>query len=309
MRRYGWFGAYEYGKYLAGYNGNMDVSFCIVNLNAKKHLNGCIASIPRSLNKLSYEIIIIDNNSMDGSVEYIQDKYPSVHWIINSRNEGYTKAINQALRVSRGSYKVVLNPDSILMPDSISKLLTFISSDENIGIAGPKVIDSTGSFQKSCRRGIARPSAVFSYFLGFSRLYPSNEKYTGYHLNHLSPNETNEVGGVSGSCMVIRKDVIDTIGYFDERYFAYQEDSDYCLTASKNGWKVYYHPDAIVKHVGGQGGSNSFPTRAIFEWHRSYVRYYYKNFANDYSSIFNIFYFCVMICKLIVAETTYMIKQ
>ena len=74
MRRYGWFGAYEYGKYLAGYNGNMDVSFCIVNLNAKKHLNGCIASIPSSLNKLSYEIIIIDNNSMDGSVEYIQDK-------------------------------------------------------------------------------------------------------------------------------------------------------------------------------------------------------------------------------------------
>ena len=309
MKRYGWFGACEYGKYLAGYNENMDVSFCIVNLNSKKHLNDCIASISGSLNKFSYEIIISDNNSIDGSVEYIQKKYPHVHFIINPRNEGYTKAINQALRVSLGNYKVILNPDSVLMPDSIIKLLTFMSSDKNIGIAGPKVIDITGSFQKSCRRGIARPAAVFSYFFGLSKLYPSNEKFTGYHLNHLDLNEINEVGGVSGSCMVIRKDVIDHIGYFDEQYFAYQEDSDYCLTAKRNGWKVYYYPGAIVRHIGGQGGSNSVPTRAIFEWHRSYVRYYYKNFAKDYSSIFNIIYLTIMICKLIIAQITYMIKQ
>ena len=287
----------------------MHISFCIVNLNAKKYLVKCLRSIKKSTLSKSYEIIVVDNNSYDGSVDYLRLNYPNIRTIVFSRNEGYTKAMNIALQNSSGKYKVILNPDTELMFCSIDILLKQMQVDDSIGIVGPKVINTDGSFQKSCRRGIARPIAVFSYFLGFSRLYPSNEKYTGYHLNHLSPNETNEVGGVSGSCMVIRKDVIDTIGYFDERYFAYQEDSDFCLTASKNGWKVYYHPDAIVKHIGGQGGSNSVPTRAIFEWHRSYVRYYYKNFAKDYSSIFNIFYLFVMICKLIVAETTYMIKH
>ena len=309
MKRSGWYGVSEYGKHLAGYNANMDVSFCIVNLNAKSHLNNCLISIPRSIDGFSYEIIITDNNSKDGSVEYIRKQYSSARVITNSRNEGYTKAINQALRCSKGEYKVILNPDSILTPNSISLILQFLSSDEEIGIVGPKVVDSSGSFQRSCRRGIARPAAVFSYFLGLSKLFPTNKKYTGYHLNHLNPDHINQVGGVSGSCMIIRNNVINDIGYFDEQYFAYQEDSDYCLTAKNSGWKIYYYPDSIVKHIGGQGGSHSVRTRAIFEWHRSYVRYYNKHFAHDYSNIFNIFYLMIMVGKLIFAQSKHMMKQ
>lgn len=309
MKRSGWSGASEYGRYLAGYNANMDVSFCVVNLNAKNHLNDCLISIPGSLDTTSYEIIITDNNSNDGSVEYIREHYPNVSVITNSRNEGYTKAINQALKCSKGDYKVILNPDSILMPNSISQILQFLRSDDSIGIVGPKVIDDSGVFQRSCRRGIARPAAVFSYFLGLSKLFPSDKKYTGYHLNHLNTDDINEVSGVSGSCMVIRKNVIDDIGYFDEQYFAYQEDSDYCLTAKNNGWKIYYYPESIVKHIGGQGGSHSVRSRAIFEWHRSYVRYFYKHFANDYPNIFNIFYLIIMIAKLIFTQITYLIKK
>ena len=107
MKRSGWSGASEYGRYLAGYNANMDVSFCVVNLNAKNHLNDCLISIPGSLDTTSYEIIITDNNSNDGSVEYIREHYPNVSVITNSRNEGYTRAINQALKYSKGDYKVI----------------------------------------------------------------------------------------------------------------------------------------------------------------------------------------------------------
>ena len=287
----------------------MDVSVCIVNLNAKQHLASCLNLLPESLGSCSYEVIIVDNNSQDGSQEFIQQEYPGFHLLINHRNEGYTQAINSAIRVSRGDYLAVLNPDSEPGPNSIFTLIEFLKMNENIGIVGPKVIARDGSFQRSCRRGVARPAAVFSYFLGLAKQYPNDQRFTGYHLNHLDENEINEVSGVSGSCMVIRRKTLKDIGYFDEQFFAYQEDSDYCLRAKERGWKVYYNPHSIVKHRGGMGGANSVPMKAIFEWHRSYYRYYFKHFADDYSMIFNIFYSIAMAGKLIFAEGKYLIKQ
>ena len=182
-------------------------------------------------------------------------------------------------------------------------------SNSKAGICGPKVLNVDGSFQKSCRRGIARPGAVFSYFLGLSRLYPNDVRYTGYHLDHIDENLITEVGGVSGSCMLIRREVVDQIGYFDERYFAYQEDSDYCLRASQKGWNIIYYPDAVVYHIGGAGGSNSYPMRAIYEWHRSYYLYYHKHFAVDYSILFNFLYDMIMFVKLIIAEMKHLLNR
>ena len=287
----------------------MEVSVCIVNLNAKQHLEYCLNLLPESLGSCSYEVIIVDNHSQDGSREFIQQEYPGFNLLINYRNEGYTRAINAAIRVSRGDYLAVLNPDSEPGPNSISTLIEFLKLNENIGIVGPKVISSDGSFQRSCRRGVARPIAVFSYFLGLAKRYPNDQRFTGYHLNHLDENEINEVSGVSGSCMVIRRETLKDIGYFDEQFFAYQEDSDYCLRAKERGWKVFYNPHSIVKHMGGMGGANSVPMKAIFEWHRSYYKYYFKHFADDYSMIFNIFYSIAMVGKLIFAEGKYLIKQ
>ena len=285
------------------------ISFCIVNLNAKSHLKSCLKSISKFTKCGSFEIIVVDNNSNDGSIEFLKYEYPEVKLIINLRNDGYTKAINKALRLSKGKYKVVLNPDTELMPNAIDIMINHMKSSENIGIVGPKVLNVDGSFQKSCRRGVATPRAVFSYFLGLSEKYPNNKKFTEYHLNHLDENIIHEVSGVSGSCMIINNDLINKIGYFDERYFAYQEDSDYCLTAFNDGWKIYYNPDAIVVHHGGRGGAHYLPFKANFEWHRSYFRYYNKNFAKNYSIFFNLFYYSMMLGKLIFAQTRLFIKS
>ena len=133
--------------------------------------------------------------------------------------------------------------------------------------------------------------------------------FTGYQLNHLDENEQNEVSGVSGSCMVIKRRVINEIGYFDERYFAYQEDSDYCLMAISKGWKILYFPDVQVIHKGGAGGSNTVPMRAIFEWHKSYYLFYKKHFQKDYLFIFNIFYKIIMLLKLIFSQIKFLIKS
>ena len=260
----------------------MTVSFSIVNLNSGSHLYNCIKVLPESISDIAYEIIVVDNGSRDQSIQMLREHYPHVRIIKNLRNEGYTKAINMSLRESIVDMIVLLNPDTIPQAGAVSKMIEYMVSNSKVGICGPKVLNMDGSFQKSCRRGIARPGAVFSYFLGLSRLYPNDVRYTGYHLDHIDENLITEVGGVSGSCMLIRREVVDQIGYFDERFFAYQEDSDYCLRASQKGWNIIYYPDAVVYHIGGAGGSNSYPMRAIYEWHRSYYLYYHKHFAVDY---------------------------
>ncbi|SVB31816.1 uncharacterized protein METZ01_LOCUS184670 [marine metagenome] len=280
----------------------MTVSFSIVNLNSESHLYNCIKVLPESISDIAYEIIVVDNGSRDQSIQMLREHYPLVRIIKNLRNEGYTKAINMSLRESIGDMIVLLNPDTIPQSGASSKMIEYMVSNSKVGICGPKVLNMDGSFQKSCRRGIARPWAVFSYFFGLSRIYPDNVRFTGYHLDHLDENMIAEVGGVSGSCMVIRREVINQIGYFDERYFAYQEDSDYCLRASEKGWSIIYNPHSVIYHIGGAGGSNSYPMRSIFEWHRSYYFYYQKHFAEDYPTLFNYFYSLLMFIKLIIAE-------
>lgn len=287
----------------------INISFCIVNLNARDVLFNCLKSIPESINDLTYEVIIVDNNSSDNSQLMVKTLFKDYQIIQNKKNEGYTKAINKGLVQAKGDYLVVLNPDTILQKESIAKLVNTLKKNKNIGIIGPKVINEDGTFQKSCRRGLAKPQAVLSYFFGLSKLFPDNKIFTGYQLNHLDENKENEVYGVSGSCMVIKKIVINDIGYFDERYFAYQEDSDYCLMAINKGWKVLYFPSVQIIHKGGVGGSNSVPMKAIFEWHKSYYLYYKKHFQRDYSIFFNIFYKIIMLVKLIFSQILFLIKS
>ena len=287
----------------------MDISVCIVNFNSKKQLEKCLNTIKPAIKPLSYEVIIIDNYSKDGSQELIKKHFEKVRLITNNRNNGYTSEINRAMKIGKGKYKLIMNPDSRLMPKSINNLVTFMKQKEKSGIVGPLVLNEDGSFQWSCRRGVARPFAVFCYFLGIAKLFPKYPIFTGYHLNHLDVKEINEVSGVSGSCMLVDQELINDIGYFDERFFAYQEDSDYCLRAINSGWKVYYNPNSTVIHKGGHGGSNSVPFRSIFEWHRSYILYYFKHFSKDYGMVFNILYFVIMVSKLIFSEILFMIRK
>ena len=309
MKQFSWYGGFVYGKFLDGFKLVMDVSVCIVNLNSIKQLEECLNSLKYGITPLSYEIIVVDNFSNDGSQNFIRKNFNNVRLISNSRNHGYTSEINKAMRIGEGRYKLILNPDSRLMPKSVVRLVTFLKNTIGVGIVGPLVLNEDGSFQWSCRRGLARPFAVFSYFLGIAKLFPENQIFTGYHLNHLNIEEINEVSGVSGSCMLIDQKLIDDIGYFDEQYFAYQEDSDYCLRAINSGWKVYYNPKAKVIHKGGFGGSNSVPFRSIFEWHRSYIIYYFKHFSKDYGIIFNMLYLVIMIGKLIFSEIFFLVRR
>jgi GT2 family glycosyltransferase len=275
-----------------------DLSICLVTLNAKQYLRDCLASIATYPASISTEIIVVDNHSTDGTLEMLRQDFSQVSLIQNNQNDGFARPSNQAIRVALGKYVLVLNPDTLVMEGTLDRLTTFLEEHPEAGIVGPKVLNRDGSLQKACRRGISRPWATFSYFSGFARLFPNSKLFGGYLLNYLNEDETYLVDGVSGSCMLIRRRVIEQVGLFDERFFAYQEDADYCFQAQQAGWQIYYYPAARIIHYGGQGGSRAQPIRSIFEWHRSYYLFYKKNLARDYFFLFNWFYYCLMGLKL-----------
>jgi len=276
----------------------MLVSICIVNLNARDYLHDCLQSIISGTHRVSYEIIVVDNHSQDGSVELLRPTFPDVVIIENETNEGFSKPMNKAMKITQGEYILLLNPDTLVQEGAIDYLVDFLGSHPDVGIVGPKVLNPDGSLQKPCRRSEARPWDVFTYFSGLAKRFPSNPRFSGYYLGYLDENQTCEVDGVSGSCMLVRKEVVEQIGYLDERFFAYQEDADFCLRARQAGWKIFYFPEAKVTHFGGKGGSKVEPTRSIVAWHFSYYQYYKKHFASDYFFLFNWFYYSLMGLKL-----------
>jgi hypothetical protein len=279
----------------------VDLSICILTLNARQYLKDCLVSIAKYPPNLDYEIIVVDNASTDGTATMLEQEYPQVKLIRNKSNLGFTKPVNQALCVASGAYLLLLNPDTLLIEDTLTPIVNYMKGNPQVGIAIPKVLNGDGSFQKQCRRGEARPAEVFGYFFKLGSLFPKNRGLNGYLQSWLPEDEIAEVKAVSGSCMFIRRETWQQVGEFDERFFAYQEDSDYCLRARQLGWKVVYAPLATIIHFGGQGGSKARPFNSIYQWHHSYYQYYRKHFAKDYFFLFNWFYYLVMVIKLIVA--------
>jgi hypothetical protein len=285
------------------------LSVCIVTYNACEWLQECLDSIEENTQLDSLEVIVVDNGSKDSVEELLNRDYPLVRFIGNDSNQGYTRPMNQSLQAARGKFLMQLNPDTSILPAAFDQLIDFMDGNPEIGICGPKVLNRDGSFQKQCRRGEPRPLAMISYFLRLSSLFPNSKLLGGYLLGFEDEDATIEVDALSGSCMVIRREVIDQIGYLDEQFFAYQEDTDFCIRARQAGWKVYYYPRAQVIHYGGQGGSKVEPYRSIIEWHRSYWLYYKKHLADDYFFLINWVYYLLMGVKLGVSLAVNFLRQ
>jgi GT2 family glycosyltransferase len=280
---------------------NVDLSLCILTRQAKTLLRECLRSIAEQTRRARYEIIVVDNDSRDGTLEMLRDEFPRVRVIANDHNAGFTRASNQAIRASVGRYVVLLNNDTLVLPDALDRLVEFADAHPDAGIVSPKVLNRDGTLQKQCRRSFATPWDLFCYFSGLMNAFPHSRLFGRYLLTYLDDDTTYPVDAVSGSCMLIRRAVLDQIGLLDEIFFAYQEDADFCFRAHQAGWQVYYYPGAQIIHYGGQGGSRVEPYRSIIEWHKSYFLYYRKNLARRYFFLFNWFYYVVMLLKLGVA--------
>jgi len=291
----------------------VSLSVCIVTFHARDLLRDCLRSLCEHTT-LDYEVIVVDNGSQDGVGTMLQQEFPrnllrQVQFVENDTNLGYTYPMNQALRLAQGRYLLQLNPDTLILPQSLDRLVDFLEAHPQAGICSPKVLNSDHTLQKPCRRGESTPWAVLTYFLGLSALFPKSKLFGQYLMSYMDEDETHLAAGVSGSCMLIRRAVIEQIGYLDERFFAYQEDADFCFQARHAGWQIYYVPTSQIIHLGGHGGSRVQPYRSIYEWHKSYFLYYRKNLARNYFFLFNWLYYLAMALKLLVALTINFLRK
>jgi len=278
-----------------------EISICIVSYNACQYLADCLRSLLAAPPRRSFEMIVVDNGSQDGTAELVQNEFPQVILIRNAGNGGYTRPMNQALRAATGTYCVQLNPDTLVEGAAFDTLADFMDAHPEAGACTPRVLSLDGSLQLQCRRSEGRPWDAFTYFSGLSRRFPHDRRFAGYLMTYQNNAEVFEAQAVSGSCMFIRAAVFAQVGYLDERFFAYQEDSDFCFQMRHAGWKIYFVPGASILHYGGEGGTRVHPYRSAYEWHRSYFLYYRKNFARDYNFAFNALVYALTVLKFSLA--------
>ncbi len=228
------------------------ISVVIVNYNVRDYLAQALLSLRKALAKIPHEIYVVDNASVDGSVAYLRKHFPEVQLIVNRENVGFARANNQALRRVRGKFVVIINPDTVVQEDTFTTLLQFFDEHPDASAATCKIINPDGSFSVDCRHSIPTPSIAFWKVTGLSRLFPKSRIFGQYNLTYLDPDQIYTVPGISGSFMMIRKEVLDKVGLFDERFFMYCEDIDLCHRINQEGFKIFYVPTTRIIHYKGE---------------------------------------------------------
>ena len=230
----------------------MKLSVVIVNYNVEHFLEQCLYSVRRAMQGIEGEVFVVDNNSVDGSLRMLAEKFPEVNVIANKDNVGFSKANNQAIRVATGEYVLLLNPDTVVEDDTFSKCLAFMDAHPDAGGLGVKMVDGKGNFLPESKRGLPTPAAAFYKMFGLAKLFPHSKRFAHYYMGHLSENETNEVEILAGAFMLMRRATLDQVGLLDETFFMYGEDIDLSYRITQGGCKNYYFPETRIIHYKGE---------------------------------------------------------
>ena len=265
----------------------VELSIIIVNYNTGEYLSRCIKSIIEngySLDKI--QIIIIDNNSKDNSIKLAKQifkKYNAKFKLIeNSSNIGFSKAVNIGIDLSIGKYICILNPDTYIEKKCYSSLIDYMTLNKNIGCITPKIVNSNGQLQISCKRSLPTIKNSFYKFTKLDKIFSNNEIISEYNLLHLDEDKIAQVDVISGAFMLIKSDVIHKVGKFDEDFYLYGEDIDYCKRMKLHNFKIIYFPLAKAIHYKGKS-AESHPFAAVYHFHSSMIKYF-KKYRNENNS-------------------------
>lgn len=283
----------------------MDISVIIVNYNVREFLNNALISIHKALEGFSSEVFVVDNASDDGSVELIQKNFPWVRLIANFTNVGFAKANNQALALAAGNYILLINPDTLVQEDTFRKLTSFFPEHPTAGMVGCKILNPDGTLQLPCRRSFPTPWTAFTKTFGLSALFPKSKLFAKYNLTYLNPDEQYEVDAVSGSFMMITRDVYNAIGGLDETFFMYGEDLDWCFRVQQAGKKVFYVPTTSIIHYKGESTKRSDidELKVFYQAMRLFVRKHHTG-----SSLFEWFIYSGIYVRKILADVARLTK-
>lgn len=230
----------------------MQLSIIIVNYNVKAFLQQCLLSLLKACATIDAEIFVVDNNSIDGSKEFFDGKFPTVQFIWNKENIGFAKANNLALAKTTGKYVLFLNPDTIVPEDCFEKCLLYFEQQTITGALGVKLLDGEGKYLKESKRGMPGIWNSFCKLFGLTALFPTSKIFAGYYLGHLDENKNTEVDVLCGAFMLVRKDVLNAVGSFDEQFFMYGEDIDLSYRIKQDGFSNYYFAETSIIHFKGE---------------------------------------------------------
>lgn len=261
----------------------MKLSVIILNYNVEYFLYQCLRSVQQAIAEIEAEIIVVDNNSPDGSCKMVHNYFPEVKLIANTENTGFPKGNNIGVAEAKGEYICILNPDTIVGENTLIEFLKFLDGNKKIGIVGPKLIDGTGKFLPESKRGIPSPYVALTKILGLYKIAP--KYFSAYYATHLKHDQQGEVSILVGAFMMMKRELYLEVGGFDENCFMYSDDIDLSYMILKKGYANYYLPHWPVIHYKGE--STVRDGQYVKRFSDAMNFFYKKHFR--ISPIFNIF--------------------
>jgi len=275
----------------------MKLSIIIVSWNVREDLVRCLRSIEENRPMSEFEVIVVDNASSDGTVDAVRCDFPEVTIIANKENRGYAAANKQAVEKSRGEYTLFLNPDSIMLPETLDKLIEFMDDNEDVGICGPKLLNEDGTIQATVRRFPDFRSAWYRYTI-FKALCIFRRHHHRYMMYDFSYDRQMDVDQVIGAALMTRRSIIDELGGMDELFFMYYEEVDFCYRVKNAGWRIVFVPDIVITHFGGRS-SEQIPIEVRAMSLTSVLGYFRKNRGAFVTGLFNVLFKPAVILRCI----------
>lgn len=264
----------------------MDLSVVIVNRYTGRLLLPCVESVLANRGACSLEVIVVDESPDEGDARALAERHPDVLVIDDLSDRGYAHANNLGLLRARGRYLLTLNPDTVVPPDALGRLVAWMDANPQAGVVGPKLVRADGTMDLACRRAFPTPLNALFRYAGLARLFPGSRRFAGYNLTFLDADCPAPVDSVSGAFMMVRREAADQAGLFDEDYFMYGEDLDWAYRIKQAGWQVWYRPEVVVLHYKGQA-TRQRSARMIVEFHRAMLIFYRKHYAGKHPGFLN----------------------
>ena len=255
----------------------MKLSVVIVNYNVKNYVEQCLLSLHKALEGIEAEVLLVDNHSVDGSVEYLREHFDWVRIVASRHNLGFARANNLAIRMSHGEYVLLLNPDTIVAEPTLREALAWMDGHADTGSLGVRMLNACGESARESRRGVPTPMVAFWKMIGLCERMPAHHRFGHYYMGYLDWNTPAAIEVVSGAFCMLRREALDKVGLLDEDFFMYGEDIDLSYRVLKGGYHNYYLPVDILHYKGESTQKSSF--RYVHVFYEAMLIFFRKHYS------------------------------